>query len=108
MEKNPFDKTPKVLEFIRIHGTQYRFVREVPGKGICGLVRFPFGVVLYYDIGLHNAGGAYHFDDLLEALVSLANWKGGSHPGGNWIKHNWFEGEYRNPEYDKDFHLNTH
>jgi len=79
-------------------------LREVPNKGICGLVRFAFTVGLCYGMTTDDFQfyeGRYCFPLGIDAVTALAEWDGIGDPAGNWIKHKGGIGEYSNPNYEK-------
>jgi hypothetical protein len=75
-------------------------LREVPGKGLCGLYRMIFTVGLCYNMQEDEFDmyeGRYCFPSLLDAKTSLHEWDGSGDPPGNWIKHKG-KREYSNPK----------
>lgn len=67
----------------------YRELREVPGRGVCGVMPMMFTVGLFH--GLSEAGYdaryCYPPASAAEMLVALHSWDGKGHPAGPWIKH---------------------
>lgn len=74
----------------------YYSIRELPGRGLCGLMRFAFttGLVIGMDdFGYH---GRYCYSSQADAKEALANWNGEGDPGGPWIKYKGTGGERTN------------
>lgn len=65
-----------LIEYLK---TEFYFeLREIPGRGICGLQRMAFTVGLFYNIDQYTYEGRYD-------------------PSGPWIKHKGYMKEYSNP-----------
>jgi hypothetical protein len=78
----------------------YENLREIPEKGVCGLMRFAFTTGLV--IGLDEAGyyGRYCYSSRKDAETALSNWDGNGDPEGEWIKYKGEGGERRNTNYE--------
>lgn len=65
----------------------YHMVREVPGRGFCGVRRVLHSWALSY--GLTNVGdeGRYFYDDYHEAAIDGIHWSGEGDPPGDWVMH---------------------
>lgn len=100
MEKMQIETTTLSKELLEELG--YSFVKEIPGKGFCGLCRQAFTVGLFYNLDESGYSGRYCFNTAYEALMSLAMWNGQNNPPGNWIKHKGYGCDYRNPNYEKE------
>jgi hypothetical protein len=79
----------------------YYNLREIEGRGFCGLMKFIFTTGLV--IGMNEIGyyGRYCYSSESEALEALTQWDGENDPPGNWIKYKGFGGDRSNPNYDK-------
>jgi hypothetical protein len=75
----------------------YSEIKEIPGKGICGLKDFIFTTGLI--IGMTEIGylGRYCYPSESEALDALNKWNGEGDPSGPWIKYKGSPGERSNP-----------
>jgi hypothetical protein len=93
MEKN------NIIESI-LKPAGYYEIREIPGRGICGLQRFIFTTGLV--IGMDEIGyqGRYCYSTENEALDAINSWDGTGDPPGLWIKYKGREGERSNPLVD--------
>jgi hypothetical protein len=71
----------------------YENLKEIPGRGICGITRFAFTTGLI--IGLEDWGyfGRYCYDSRKEAEDALSQWDGIGDPPGEWIKYKGEGGE---------------
>jgi hypothetical protein len=74
----------------------YFGVKEISGRGICGLMRFAFTVGLCYGLDETGYVGRYCYSELLDAKTALRDWDGIGDPPGPWIKHKGYV-EYSNP-----------
>lgn len=74
----------------------YFNLREIPGKGVCGLYRFMFTVGLCVGIDETGYHGRYCFKDLMDARVALKDWDGIGDPIPLWIKYKGLDGERSN------------
>lgn len=86
----------------QIESEGYQFVKEIPGRGFCGLMRLFYTVGLFYNIDEYSYEGRYCFHTAYDALLALHMWDGKNDPPGNWIKHKGGLSEYRNPDYEND------
>lgn len=82
----------ELKEFLESQG--YKELRKVPGKGICGIMSFMFTVGLCYGLTKFDYQGRYCYPNAYEALMSLKVWDGDGDPGGDWIKHKGYAGEW--------------
>jgi hypothetical protein len=64
----------------------YFDLKEIPGQGMCGLLRMLFTVGLVVGIEEHGYRGRYCYDSLAEAKSALNEWDGTGDPNYNWIK----------------------
>lgn len=76
--------------------SEYFNIKHVPGKGLCGLMRYIFTVGLVYGIDKYDVEGRYCYSGMADAKEALGNWDGTGDPGGPWIKHKGLKGEYSN------------
>jgi hypothetical protein len=90
---------PKLEELLKKEG--YFDLREIPGRGVCGLTQFAFTVGIVY--GLHAVGyeGRYCYPRMKDAVVAFHSWNGEGDPSGPWIKHKGTV-EYRNPNLEDE------
>lgn len=81
----------------------YKQIREIPGRGLCGLMRFAFTTGLVYGITEDFYAGRYCYKNAVDAFIALETWTGeGDPPDADWIKHKG-RVEYSNPlKHDKD------
>lgn len=77
----------------------YSQLREIEGRGICGLRSMVFTVGLFYGLDQLGYSGRYCYPNIAEAVVSCLTWDGKGDPKGNWIKHKG-RVEYTNPNFD--------
>lgn len=86
----------------RMQEEGYYAIREISGKGFCGLMRFAFTVGLV--IGMNDVGyyGRYCYHSNAEALKALESWDGTGDPSGEWIKYKGVGGERRNPILEEE------
>lgn len=81
----------------RLQDEGYTNLKQIKGKGICGLHRFIFTTGLCYGINTLNYEGRYCYDSFSDALSALNEWDGESDPKDElWIKHKG-DIEYPNP-----------
>lgn len=86
-------------EFLESQG--YYDIREIRGRGLCGLYRFIFTVGLCYGLDEYSYKGRYCFDSASEAKKAIDTWDGKEDPDGDWIKHKGSV-EYSNPKLIKN------
>lgn len=79
----------------------YMPLREVEGRGLCGIRRMLYTVGLFYGLTNDSYEGRYCYETFAEAVIGLFTWDGKSDPDGDWIKHKGQIGEYSNPNYVK-------
>lgn len=79
----------------------YRNLREINGRGACGLLRMAYTVGLFYGLNKEYYEGRYCFETWAEAEKSLNEWDGNGEPSGDWIKHKGVVGEWANPNIEK-------
>jgi hypothetical protein len=81
----------------------YISVREVPGRGLCGLHKLLYTTGIVY--GLDECGyvGRYCYDHWWDAFIALTRWDGVGDPIGNWIVNKGERGGDRyNPNRKRD------
>lgn len=80
-----------------LEGNGYFNMKEIPGRGLCGMSYFMFTVAIIY--GLNESGyiGRYCYQNEEEAQAAFDKWNGKGDPDGNWIKHKGSR-EYSNPK----------
>lgn len=79
----------------------YEHLKEIEGRGLCGIRRFIFTVGVCYGLNEFNYAGRFCFNNYSEALSELNKWDGICDIGGDWIKHKG-EVEYSNPNKLQD------
>lgn len=77
----------------------YSEIKQIPGRGYCGLQRMLFTVGLFYDLDDFGYRGRYCYPDLRSALDAIREWDGLNDPPGPWIKHKGLR-EYGNPNLE--------
>lgn len=85
--------TPEKIEELKAHG--YYNIREIPGRGICGLMEFLFTIGLcegLTDIG-YSGRYCYPKELILESVIAIETWDGQGDPKGDWIKYKGEKGE---------------
>jgi hypothetical protein len=85
----------ELQEILESHG--YHFLREIPGRGWCGIEPMLYTWGLFYGLDEWTREGRYCFKCLTEAKAALKEWDGVGDPPGDWIKHKGRAGEYSNP-----------
>lgn len=70
--------------------TEFEALREIEGRGLCGVQRFIFTCGLLTNlrfVGLTNSYDArYCYESRADAVRALATWDGQGDPPGDWIK----------------------
>ena len=74
----------------------YYSLREIPGRGTCGLMKFIFTTGLVVRIDEIGYEGRYCYSSGEDAQRALDSWNGEGDPSGPWIKYKGEEGERRN------------
>lgn len=77
----------------------YKYAREIPAQGLCGLMRFMFTVAIVCDITDTGYSYRYCFDCTTDAYSAFEKWDGKGHPGHLWIKRKGQGGDLSNPVY---------
>lgn len=88
-------KANTLIDFLERSG--YYHIREVPGKGLCGIARMVFTSGLCYGLNEESYVGRYCYEHFDDALKALEEWDGNGDPPGDWIKHKG-KVEYSNPK----------
>lgn len=83
--------TPEIQEFLEKEG--FTQLREVEGRGICGIMRFMFTIGLVYGLDTTGYRGRWCYDNVIEPTAALSIWDGKDDPIGNWIKYKGQDGE---------------
>jgi hypothetical protein len=74
----------------------YTRLREIPGRGICGILKYIFTWGIVYGIDEWGYQGRWCYDNPIEPVVFLEEWnaRGGvGDPNGRWIKYKGEGGE---------------
>lgn len=84
----------KLIEFLKERG--YYNIREIPGRGICGLYNFIYTTGLL--VGLDEVGykGRYCYREVPDAYYDIRFWDGIDDPKSCWIKYKGVDGERDN------------
>lgn len=82
-------------EFLKNEG--YKFIREVPGHGLCGVLDMAYTWDLFCDMKKHGYYGRYTYKTMFEAANALKLWDGVGSPPGDWMHHHGGDGYYGNP-----------
>ena len=82
------------MAFLESEG--YYNLREVPGRGVCGMENMIFTVALWVDLRMEGRNERYCFPNRLSASKALEEWNGTGDPGWEWIKHKSSGGERSN------------
>lgn len=76
----------------------YFDLKEVPGRGICGLRKFMFTWGLLWGLDESGYRGRWCYDNLAEPITALRIWDGIGDPKYKWIKYKGEGGERSGPE----------
>ena len=94
--------TPELKEFLEKEG--YKNLKEIEGRGICGLKGFMFTVAIVH--GLDSSGylgrWCYPHAKSVDCVAAFMGWDGKGDPEGDWIK---YKGrtEYQNPNIEDEY-----
>ena len=88
-----------------LEADHYVGLREIEGKGICGLMQFAYTIGLVYGIDRYGYTGRYCYphDVVKECVVALKLWDGKEDPIGDWIKHKGIKGDITNPKFANEY-----
>lgn len=92
------DNKMNLKEYLKTEG--YYEIREIPGKGLCGLNRFIFTTGLMVSLDEIGYYGRYCYANESDALKALNEWDGNGDPGGPWIKYKGRPEERSNPNME--------
>ena len=84
-----------LIAYLKSEG--YSDIREIPGRGICGLRDFIFTTGLVIGMDETQYYGRYCYSSKDDALKALNEWEGDGDPSGPWIKYKGYPGERSNP-----------
>lgn len=80
----------------------YKHRREIPGRGLCGIMPMAFTWGLFLNIDQDgNYWGRFCFPDLRSALDAISSWDGVNDPPGDWIAFKAAGKDYYNQEWKK-------
>ena len=65
-----------------LYNEGYRFMRQVPDNGICGVMPMLFTTGLFVDMEQHGYSHRFCYETPQEALVALKGWSGEGDPVG--------------------------
>lgn len=85
----------QLKEFLAENG--YSNLKEIEGRGMCGLTRMLYTTGLCYNLTKEGLEGRYCYENKFDAVKALEQWDGKDDPPGQWIKHKGGTGEYSNP-----------
>lgn len=71
----------------------YTDIKEINGRGLCGLYRFIFTTGLVTGLDSTGYSGRYCYSSKADALKALESWDGQEDPSGDWIKYKGKGGE---------------
>jgi hypothetical protein len=80
----------------------YYHLRDVPGRGICGIGLMMFTTGLFYGMDEFGYDGRYCYRTPAEAVEALREWDGKGYPAGDWIKHKGANVDEYNPRNSKE------
>lgn len=76
----------ELIDYLKTEG--YSELREIEGRGLCGIMRFAFTVGLVYGMTKHGYTARYCYPDMASAKEALSKWDGKDDPDDDiWIKH---------------------
>jgi hypothetical protein len=101
MDHKKFIMTEELEQFLTEN--EYVELREIEGRGICGLRNFMFTIGLCYGLTEHDYAGRFCYPRpfTMDAIEAIKTWDGKGDPPGNWVKHKGAT-EYSNPLNKKD------
>jgi hypothetical protein len=88
--------TQELKEHLEAEG--YSELREIEGRGVCGVFRFLFTVGIVLGIDSTGYKGRYCYGSHIEASFAINLWDGQSDPPGDWIKYKGEGGERTNDQ----------
>lgn len=74
----------------------YTDIREIPGRGLCGLHNFMFTTGLCWGLDESGYRGRWCYQSPNQAKDALERWDGHGDPTGPWVKYKGEGGERRN------------
>jgi hypothetical protein len=87
--------TEKLKEELESLG--YTCLKEIPGRGVCGVLKYLFTWGLTYGLDEGGYSGRWCYNNPVEPVVFLNEWDGIGDPKGLWIKYKGEGGERSNP-----------
>lgn len=88
MEKN------ELIEWLRSQG--YSNFREIPGQGLCAIMRLLFFYGLFVGITKEKYDGYYSYPFQTDCKDAIEDWNGEGDPPGYWLKYKGIDGERNN------------
>jgi hypothetical protein len=92
----------ELIKYLESEG--YSNIKEVPGRGLCGLRHFVFTIGLCHNLTRDSYEGRWCYPKNLptDAIVAYEVWDGEGDPKGDWVK---YKGrvEYSNPKLKEDY-----
>lgn len=87
-----------LIKFLEEQG--YYNLREIPGKGLCGLHEFIFTIGLCVGLEQYGYEGRYCYPKqlIMESVIAIELWDGTEDPIGDWVKYKGEGGERLNPK----------
>lgn len=77
----------------------YTDLREVPGRGLCGLCPMAYTHGLFVELTLRDYSYRYCFENAADARAALEQWDGVGDAPGLWIKRKGFGADLMNPNW---------
>lgn len=78
------DLTQDFLIFLSAEG--YSNIRDIPGHGICGVLRYGVSTGLCCGLTWSSVSYRYCYQHSFDAILAIGLWDGEGHPSGPWIK----------------------
>lgn len=90
-------KNKELRKFLEEEG--YMHLKQIKGRGICGIKRFIFTTAIVYGLDEYGYKGRYCYPhhEIAALTIAYSTWDGGDDPIGPWIKHK-RDVEYSNSE----------
>jgi len=71
----------------QLENENYTNLKEIPGRGVCGLWKFLFTTGLCFGLDQYGYVGRYCYETTQEAEIALKYWDGVGDPPGFWLKY---------------------
>jgi len=92
----------ELIKYLETEG--YKNIRDIPGRGLCGLREFIFTIGLCEGLTEHDYKGRWCYPKDLadEAIIAFLTWDGIGDPIGDWVKYKGMHEEYSNPKLQNE------